>query len=442
MFTNPRTGQQLTEYKDVLRVQESLPGFEPGDGQDSKTKQVHAHIVAVGDANIVVCDTPGFGDTEGSDRDVANSIATSGTIRACASVRICVVVDQRLIENSRGTHLKTLLSLCRRFVTDEHLDSVLMVFTHCVGKPAWRLQQQMLDLQSADHIQQDRGLSRFMGHIIDQLDNFDETLMLHPDRDIPDQLMKILMANVPPIENPGSVLKSPISPQAEAELVSSLRSMEAKLVQLLKQHKLQSEDCVGTVEVVSTISKALMIDSVSAIRGRCANTIADYCAQSIGNVKANLDLRKIALARSFFDRLAGYRGFIEFVGDRGEDIHASYNALIGEVNTLTKQLADIDDCIEHSLPNFDEILDKLDVLRSIGQTGPDSLQPFLIDNTRNLYGTAVEKVQRLVQCVFDAAMLKVHTKQLDAELDVLLDCLAQSMRLNDHIGHNCCVMRI
>ena len=38
------------------------------------------------------CDTPGFEDTEGTDMDVANSVAVTSTIRSCGSFRLVLLI--------------------------------------------------------------------------------------------------------------------------------------------------------------------------------------------------------------------------------------------------------------------------------------------------------------------------------------------------------------
>eukprot|EP01052_Picozoa_sp_SAG31_P016232 SAG31_NODE_1068_length_10079_cov_5.365331_1_plen_1666_part_00 len=428
-----RTGKQSTDYEECILVEDPLTGCEPGDGNDSKTKQVFAH--AVGDH--VFCDTPGFGDTEGSMIDVANSIATSGTIRACSSVRILLLVDQRMISASRGTHLKEVLKLANRFVSNDHLSSVLVAFTHCENQQLWPLLRGLEKLRDAGHIQEDPGVAQFLDLMLKRLETFEEALMLRPDENSPDELLRILTTDVPPVKDPGT-LKSPLSAHAEAELISSLQALELGLNQQLGRYELSSPTFSEKVEVIKTISTALNIDSVASIRHRCADAIVNYCSENIESAKASLATKDIALTRVHFDRLAGFRDHLEFMGVRAADILDAYsgeNGLIDSINSLMEDLANIDDSgIEHGLPDFVEIRSRLDVLRSMAQAGPGSLQPFLTGGTRNLYGTAIEKVKRILELVFKTASAKVRAKELDPALDLLLANLAESLNINEHIG--------
>ena len=77
------------QYADtVLAVDGAeLPGCEIGQGQDSQTEYLRAHETKSG---LIMCDTPGFGDTGGAQIELSGSIAITRLMHSCKSVRIAV----------------------------------------------------------------------------------------------------------------------------------------------------------------------------------------------------------------------------------------------------------------------------------------------------------------------------------------------------------------
>lgn len=72
----------------VLAVDgEELAGCEIGQAGDSKTAFLQAYRTESG---LIMCDTPGFKDTGGSNIDLSGSIAIMKLMKICKSVRIAV----------------------------------------------------------------------------------------------------------------------------------------------------------------------------------------------------------------------------------------------------------------------------------------------------------------------------------------------------------------
>ena len=85
-----------------------------GHEMDSETKHLQSYEDDT--TQLLVFDTPGFGDTEGTTTDIANSIAISSMIRECQSVRFVILVEAESLRTGRGVLLKGLFDLLARFL--------------------------------------------------------------------------------------------------------------------------------------------------------------------------------------------------------------------------------------------------------------------------------------------------------------------------------------
>jgi hypothetical protein len=132
---NHLCGRKVVSVRDAsdgyvvrLDIENPLEGCVVGHGGDSGTRYLHSIVDPAGssDNNLVFCDTPGFGDTEGSSVDIANAVAISWTIRQCRSVRLVLLIEASMFSSPRGVELSKLLHLFKRFLinADANLNSV------------------------------------------------------------------------------------------------------------------------------------------------------------------------------------------------------------------------------------------------------------------------------------------------------------------------------
>lgn len=114
-----------------LEVEDPLEGCLVGYTGDSETRYLRGYLEPSSeDGRLVICDTPGFEDTEGCDVDIANAVAVSWAIRRSKSIRLVLLIEASIILNPRGKGLNTLLTLFQRFLPniEDHLDSVIVFY--------------------------------------------------------------------------------------------------------------------------------------------------------------------------------------------------------------------------------------------------------------------------------------------------------------------------
>ena len=86
------------------------------------------NCVNVGD--LIICDTPGFEDTQGHEVDIANGVGVVNGIRGCNSVYVSIVVSYKST-GERYKGMKSLAKLVSSMFTnlENHISTFIYIFT-------------------------------------------------------------------------------------------------------------------------------------------------------------------------------------------------------------------------------------------------------------------------------------------------------------------------
>ena len=136
---NYLAGRRIVTVRDAdmhfverLEVENPLDGCTVGYTGNSETRYLRSYFDSSSDPHLVLCDTPGFDDTEGSDIDIANAVAIAWAIRQSKTVRLVLVIESSSILSTRGNELSRLFTLFKRFLVniEETVQSVIL-FVSC-----------------------------------------------------------------------------------------------------------------------------------------------------------------------------------------------------------------------------------------------------------------------------------------------------------------------
>jgi len=100
---------------------------------ESETIEINATEISYGNMKLFVLDTPGMGDSNGCELDIVNGLNISSALRACASVRLVLVLSD-LCLGDRMNSDTTIMKDCSRtamdmVVSSEHVTHFSYVFT-------------------------------------------------------------------------------------------------------------------------------------------------------------------------------------------------------------------------------------------------------------------------------------------------------------------------
>ena len=236
------------QFVGQLEVEDPLDGCIVGHTANSETRYLRSYVDRDG-GNLLLCDTPGFEDTDGSNTDIANAVAISWAIRKSKTVRLVLIIESSTIGNGRGNDLCRLLTLFKRFLIDVegNLDSVVPFFylliyfsyvfllqvlpliTRCEDTSPAKLLAALDRFITASHFRDTRSI---LQRIIDLLRSQPDVVMLRPADERGAELqphVKALVYSLKPIANPRDVLRSPLSEISLSELILRCQTMATSM---------------------------------------------------------------------------------------------------------------------------------------------------------------------------------------------------------------------
>ena len=129
-----------------MRVPDGLDEFIRSDSSESVTKAIHAKGLVLPDGrHIVLCDTPGFGDTKGVEMEISNGLMIVRSLKQAKSVKPVLVVNgAELVTTARGGQLqKTLGIVISMFGNVDDFSAFEYVFTNWESKKAGRIHKKL-----------------------------------------------------------------------------------------------------------------------------------------------------------------------------------------------------------------------------------------------------------------------------------------------------------
>jgi len=115
----------------VLTSNPQLDSFATSHSTHSVTRCINSISVACGaDETVIVCDTPGFNDTDGAEYDIANGICIADAMRKCHSIKPVILLSQK----GMGDRCQGISNLSKLLVKifssiEEHAQTFTYVFT-------------------------------------------------------------------------------------------------------------------------------------------------------------------------------------------------------------------------------------------------------------------------------------------------------------------------
>ena len=129
-----------------------LSEFAVSGGASSVTKTIHATNVRLSPDTedcITICDTPGFGDTNGPEMEISNGLGTIHALKRAASIKPVVTLDYKGMSTSRWLALRQTLSTVIAMMGRDSIDfsSFSYIFTRCPGDESELIHMQLASFQ-------------------------------------------------------------------------------------------------------------------------------------------------------------------------------------------------------------------------------------------------------------------------------------------------------
>ena len=144
------------DHYEPIDVPDSLSDFKVSSSGKSVTKSIHAAAVPLRNGeSVIICDTPGFGDTKGTEMKISNDLGIIHALQQARSIKMLVVLNAECMHGARYTPLRQSLKTILNMMGHGHRDfsSFEYVFTRCEAKKAKIIHRQLAGFQ--EQVQED-----------------------------------------------------------------------------------------------------------------------------------------------------------------------------------------------------------------------------------------------------------------------------------------------
>lgn len=239
-------------------------------------------------SEVILCDSPGFCDTDGVELDIANGIGIVRAVKGCQSVKPIVLVSQQSI-GDRSEGLTKLAGILIMFIPDiKHvLKSFNYVFTKYTkedGKEIYPILSQKLAVLSAEE-KASRGFVELLHDMVEKTKT--EVIILDPINDDPGTLLDIV-SSAPPIENPKDIFHDFASPESLA-----------KLKEQLYKHKISIEKALEHINIpllsykmnqMALVNKNVIINESQRLYEKCIEGVSNLITNLLSQVDQRLSI--------------------------------------------------------------------------------------------------------------------------------------------------------
>ena len=420
-----------------------------GHEMDSETKHLQGYEDDT--TQLLVFDTPGFGDTEGTTTDIANSIAISSMIRECQSVRFVILVEAESLRTGRGVLLRGLFDLLARFLKDaeNYSDSLLFLFTKTELVPTWRkLEQHLKDCAKAVHF---KDAAPLLDHVLGLVQKHKQLLLLKPERmKLPDPddvavsscLEDVwgLISGLVPITDISNAVRFPLNASSSNDLVIACQQLgESVQGRLAGRFDMTTDDLDGNLDDLRVLAASMHTEDVSRLYTRVVKSLGDCVSENLGSAEDGLKQQRFSkVSEGLLDTLS--LDSILKQHDSGAAVECSnrMQALKKEINNLVRAAGA---CVSLPEVSCNELREALDRLQGI----ECNLKSFLTEENCTAYLLAVAAVRER----FDGKYVAVGTVLSGLErgevedegadgFSEILDELQQFCHLQQHVPWTHC----
>ena len=183
-------------------------------------------VNGLNDGSVVLCDSPGFGDTEGAEVDIANGVGIIQAIKGCKSVKPVVLFSYKRI-GDKCEGVKTLVHLLAGFMPSikDHMSAFSYVFTKYPDQERKTISETLTAVYKdlTEDEKSDIGFTDVLKDMIKKTRTGGaQACALDPIKDDPGNLLDGL-ADLPAIANPDEVFKFSITAESRMTVQKQLQ---------------------------------------------------------------------------------------------------------------------------------------------------------------------------------------------------------------------------
>ncbi|CAM4971805.1 unnamed protein product [Rotaria socialis] len=180
--------------------------------------------------SVLLCDSPGFGDTRGPEIDIANRVGISKAIKTCKSVKVVVLISY-LSMGDRFEGVKDLARILTGLIPEiqDHVEKFFYIFTKFPSKKYQAIHASLVNIHDTlnERDKRDASISHLLKDMIRKVKK-EETLFLNLLKDEPEEIL-LKLTRVRAIYDPDVVFGYSITAASRNALQEQIRRHQSSI---------------------------------------------------------------------------------------------------------------------------------------------------------------------------------------------------------------------
>ena len=268
------------KYRDLQRI---IPGARSKSGTKfiSTVSLPLRDIWSYSNETIILCDAAGFGDTEGAEVDIANSIALLNAVSKCKSVKILAMTSYKDF-GSKGQGIQKLVRILGDNINDitTWLPSITYGLTRVpvLRTPLSDILSEILSTKSDSNID-----SAFKAIMVDMIEKAKKNnLLLDPLDENPEPWLKMITSSTG-IEYPNEVFQFSMSESSRSKVVDQILQYKTSIEFCMKSER--NDLLLYYLDNFTTLHKLIQRPFVGEVYNATCQTVKEHFQKMWHTVK-------------------------------------------------------------------------------------------------------------------------------------------------------------
>ena len=231
--------------------------------------------------SIILCDTPGFGDTNGPEVDIANGIGVVRAVKECRSVKPLVLFSYKSIgDRCRG--IKELAHVIVGLIPNikEHIQAFSYIFTKFPEEEKKTIHAMLQDINDELNAEEKSNIS-FTSFLKDMLRKTKKAaVVLDPIKDEPGDILDDL-ADTASIDRPNEAFQYFTAEKSKSTVQDQVRKYQISIMSAIKRYEYSFVEY--KVDQLNRLCKLLKQDDIKQVYDDCIRDISKLLNEEYQN---------------------------------------------------------------------------------------------------------------------------------------------------------------
>ncbi|KAL4489804.1 hypothetical protein ABPG72_022444 [Tetrahymena utriculariae] len=376
--------------------------------------------------SIILCDSPGFGDTAGPEVDIANGLGIVNAIKQCKSVRPVILLSYKSI-GDRGQGIKQLAHILVGLV--QNIQDKLSSFSYLFSKfpENYNINSELINIKnSVDQNAEEKSDKAFVSLFEDMIDKTQKSCnKIDPINGSPSEILKVLIKEEG-IQDPSSVFRFSITTNSYAAITDFTFKTQQQIISALNRSEYKLIEY--KLDEIKFLIDILNQDSTKQAYEYCINYIKETIKKDYENATEQLTQQIQNNNKLDSNYLKQYKELISKFSQiqNLKKKHLGSNAI---------SATDLIEELKLAVKKLSEVFDQEDIIQSSVIINLDNIKLIseYFTEVNQQYHEACSKVQKQIQKVFTSCKKALDIKNFDDFAEAIFQVKQYRKQFQNHI---------